>query len=112
MTSYPNHLQDSGAAYFVVLIDYGRSREATVNPETTWRGAIDLVTEAWGDGLTVSFVHHILSDGTWDDRSEEAFGAAMTAVADAADPISMNMYCAIEQHVSTQAANCFNREDA
>lgn len=111
MTAHPNHLQDSGAAYFVVMIDYGKSREAVVNMETTWRGAIGLVTEAWGDGLTVSFVHHI-HDGGFEDRSEEAFGAAMTAIADAADPITFNMYCAIEQHVSTQAANCFAREDA
>ena len=53
-------------------------------------------------------VHHI-HDGVCEDRSEEAFGAAMTSVADAADPITFNMYCAIEMHVSTQAANLFAR---
>ena len=65
--------------YFIVMIDYGKpGREAIVDPQDNWSDVIDRVREAQSDGFTVSFVHHV-HDGTVEDRSEEAFEAAVLA---------------------------------
>ena len=95
--------------YFVVMIDYGKhGRQAIVDPEMTWAGAIDAVREAMGDGYSVPFVHHFV-DGRVEDRSEEAFLAVMDWLATKGEPLTFNEYSFIELHVSMQAAQCFRR---
>jgi hypothetical protein len=46
--------------YFVICIDYGRKgREAIVDPEMTFRGAVDKVREVLGDGHEIAFAHEV-----------------------------------------------------
>lgn len=95
--------------YFVVMIDFGKiGREAIVNPNDNWSGALDSVREAMNDGHRVLFVHHI-HDGSVEDRSEEAFRAVITDLANAGAPLSANQYEFVELHVSMQAAQSFRR---
>lgn len=96
------------AEYFIVMIDYGKSREAIVDPETTRRGAVDLVHEAMFDGRSVSFVHHI-HDGVCEDISDEVFYEVMHSLAERGEPLSSNEYEFIESHVSMSAARAFPR---
>lgn len=47
-------------SYFVICVDYGRKgREAIVDPEMTFRGAVEKVREIIGDGHEIAFIHHI-----------------------------------------------------
>jgi len=46
--------------YFVICVDYGRKgREANVDPEMTFRGAVEKVRELIGDGKEIAFAHEI-----------------------------------------------------
>ena len=46
--------------YFVICVDYGRKgREAVVDPEMTFRGALDKVREIIGDGNEIAFAHEV-----------------------------------------------------
>lgn len=46
--------------YFVICVDYGkRGREAIVDPEMTFRGAVEAVCEAWAKGHTIAFAHEV-----------------------------------------------------
>jgi len=95
--------------YFVVMVDFGKiGREAIVDPNENWTDTLDRVHEAMNDGNTVLFVHHI-HDGVVEDRSDEAFRAVMTAMANNAEPLTDNQYEFIELHVSMQAAQSFRR---
>lgn len=47
-------------SYFVICVDYGRKgREAIVDPEMTFRGAVEKVRETIGDGKEIAFAHEI-----------------------------------------------------
>jgi hypothetical protein len=47
-------------SYFVICIDYGRNGcEANVDPEMTFRGAVEKVREIIGDGREIAFAHGI-----------------------------------------------------
>lgn len=95
--------------YFVVMVDFGKiGREARVDPQDNWNDVIGKVSEAADDGYRVMFVHHV-HDGSVEDRSEEAFRAIMTDLANAGSPLSPNQYEFIELHVSMQAAQSFRR---
>lgn len=96
-------------SYFIVMIDYGKSREAIVDPETTRSGAVDLVQEAMGDGHSVQFVHHI-HDGVCEDISDEVFWEVTARLVERDEPISCTEYNFIELHVSTTSAQAFQRE--
>jgi hypothetical protein len=46
--------------YFVICVDYGRKgREAVVDPEMTFRGALEKVREIIGDGNEIAFAHEV-----------------------------------------------------
>lgn len=46
--------------YFVICVDYGRQgREAIVDPEMTFRGAVEKVRELIGDGKEITFAHEV-----------------------------------------------------
>ncbi|MET4210493.1 hypothetical protein [Bradyrhizobium sp. LA2.1] len=46
--------------YFVICADYGRDgREAVVDPEMTFRGALEKVREIIGDGNEIAFAHEV-----------------------------------------------------
>jgi hypothetical protein len=46
--------------YFVIMVDYGRrGREAIVDPEMTFNGAIEKVREIIGDGHEITLAHEI-----------------------------------------------------
>lgn len=105
----------SAPSYFVVMIDYGKNgREATVDPEMTRRGAVDLVREAMSDGHGVSFVHQVFYDAEYgrDDISEEVFAEVMHGLAENGERLSRNERNFIETHISMAAARAFDREDA
>lgn len=52
--------QPTSLTYFVICVDYGRKgREAVVDPEMTFRGAVDKVRELIGDGKEITFAHEI-----------------------------------------------------
>jgi len=61
-------------SYFICMIDYGRSREAVVDPEMTRRNVIERI--ASGEYENVLWVHEILTDGTWADLTEEVLAEA------------------------------------
>jgi hypothetical protein len=47
-------------SYFVICIDYGRNGcEGVVDPEMTFRGAVEKVREIIGDGRGIAFAHEI-----------------------------------------------------
>jgi hypothetical protein len=47
-------------SYFVICIDYGRNGcEGAVDPEMTFRGAVEKVREIIGDGREIAFAHRI-----------------------------------------------------
>ncbi len=65
-------------SYFVVMIDYGRrGREATVDPEMTPRGAIDLVRDTLAKGRGVAFVHRITIGELPEDMTDAMVNAAL-----------------------------------
>jgi CO dehydrogenase/acetyl-CoA synthase gamma subunit (corrinoid Fe-S protein) len=46
--------------YYVIAVDYGRKgREAIVDPEMTFRGAVEKVREIIGDGREIAFAHEV-----------------------------------------------------
>jgi hypothetical protein len=46
--------------YYVIAVDYGRNgREANVDPEMTFRGAVEKVREIIGDGREIAFAHEV-----------------------------------------------------
>jgi hypothetical protein len=48
--------------YYVICADFGRKgREAVVDPEMTFNGAVDKVRELIGDGHEIAFAHEV----TW-----------------------------------------------
>lgn len=60
-------------SYFIIMRDFGKiGREAVVDPEMTYRGVIEAVTEANRGRSPVLFVHHI-HDGTCEDITEQVF---------------------------------------
>jgi hypothetical protein len=96
-------------SYYVVMIDYGRAgREAIVDPEMTYRGAVEAVETAMGDGHSVQFVHYIEA-GSVEDISEQVFCKVMSNLADNGEPLTDRQYAFIELHVSMQAAQSFRR---
>lgn len=93
--------------YFVVCLDYGKiGREAAVDPEMTWNGALDAVQTAARDGRPVCFVHHI-HDGICEDRTQEALDAALNAIADYGDPLTVHQRDFVEHHFGFEVANSF-----
>lgn len=53
------HLPTS-LTYFVICVDFGRKgREAVVDPEMTFRGAVEKVREIIGDELEIAFAHEV-----------------------------------------------------
>jgi CO dehydrogenase/acetyl-CoA synthase gamma subunit (corrinoid Fe-S protein) len=50
----------SSITYFVICADFGRKgREAIVDPEMTFRGAVEKVREIIGDGKEIAFAHEV-----------------------------------------------------
>jgi hypothetical protein len=93
--------------YFVIMIDYGKlGREATVDPEMTWRGALDAVSTAAHDGLPICFVHHI-HDGVCEDKTQDALDATLNSIADYGDPLTVNQRDFVEHHFGFEVANSF-----
>ena len=46
--------------YYVICVDFGRAgREAVVDPEMTFNGAVDKVRELIGDGHEIAFAHEV-----------------------------------------------------
>lgn len=70
--------------YFVVMVDFGREREAIVNPEHTRRDALDVVRERLGDGKEITFVHHI-HDGICEDVTADIIAEAQVLMLEAAE---------------------------
>lgn len=100
----------SSAEYFVVMIDYGRAgREAIVDPEMTFRGAVERVEEAMGGGHAVPFVHRVAAGEPVEDVSEQVFAQVMANLVARGEPLSANEYEFVELHVSMQAAQSFRR---
>ncbi len=58
MTAHPD--------YYVVMIDYGRAREAVVNPEITRREVVSRILSRDYDPERICFIHHI-HDGAAED---------------------------------------------
>lgn len=98
--------------YFVVMLDYGKSCEAIVDPEMTWAGALAEVREACATGRGVLFVHHITSELGLVDRTEEAFWKVSEHLADEGEPITWTQYFWLETHISATCAQAFRIEEA
>jgi hypothetical protein len=95
--------------YYVVLVDHGKlGREAIVDPEMTWTGALDAVRAAAGDGHPICFVHHI-HDGVVEDRTQEALDTVLNHLADYGDPLTYNQREFVEHHFGFEVANSFRR---
>lgn len=60
-------------SYFIVMRDFGKiGREAVVDPEMTYRGAVEAAATAIGDKTPVLFVHHV-HDGVCEDITQQVF---------------------------------------
>lgn len=93
--------------YYVVCIDFGKlGREAIVDPEMTWTGALEAVSAAAGDGHTICFVHHI-HDDVVEDRTQEALDLTLNHLADYGDPLTANQRDFVEHHFGFEVANSF-----
>ena len=99
----------STTPYFVVMLDYRHlGREAIVNPNHDWNDTLGLVEDAAADGQIVHFVHE-MRDGVVRDRSEEAYQAICTRLANENEPLTDAQFGWVEKHISMQAAASFRR---
>lgn len=72
-TIQASSLRSQAPSYFVVMIDYGKSREAIVDPEVTRAGIVARIKSH--EYQNIAFIHHV-DAGLVEDVTAELIDAA------------------------------------